>query len=114
VLTCNNYRKGAKPKHAKKGAPEHSLIESIHAPEKHVLGEEHSAHEFEVSFGNIDPQLRNSACDSQVTLEPSSYTLEKYQLFEAYQASIHKDSSYPSSFKRFLVETPLVVSFLLL
>ncbi|KAF9782811.1 arginine-tRNA-protein transferase [Thelephora terrestris] len=86
------HKKGAKPKHAKKGAPEHSLIESIHAPEKHVLGEEHSAHEFEV------------------TLEPSSYTLEKYQLFEAYQASIHKDSSYPSSFKRFLVETPLVTN----
>lgn len=53
VLTRHNHRNGAKPKHAKKGAPEQSLIELIHASEKHVLGKEQSAHTFEVSFDNI-------------------------------------------------------------
>lgn len=84
--------KVAKPKHAKKGAPEYSLVESIHASEKRTLGEDLSEHIFEV------------------TLEPSSYTEEKYQLFDTYQASVHNDRSSPYGFKRFLVETPLTTS----
>lgn len=42
-----------KPKHAKKGSPEYSLTESIHAPEKRILGERHSAHEFEVCLRTL-------------------------------------------------------------
>lgn len=45
----------------------------------------------------------------QVTLEPSSYTEEKYELFELYQTKIHNDSSSPGGFKRFLVDSPLKV-----
>jgi len=87
-----SHRYGAKPKHVKKGAPQCSLVESIHASEKRVLGEQDSAHSFEV------------------TLEPSSYTDEKYQLFDTYQAAIHNDRSSSFGFKRFLVETPLTTS----
>lgn len=50
VLTLKSNKQGAKPKHAKKGAPEYSLIESIHASEKYISGEQHSAHTFEVSL----------------------------------------------------------------
>ncbi|KAF9646768.1 hypothetical protein BDM02DRAFT_3099355 [Thelephora ganbajun] len=83
------HKQGAKPQHAKKCAPEYSLVESTHASEKCVLGGQGRAHTFEV------------------TLEPSSYTDEKYQLFEAYQTSIHKDRSSPYGFTRFLVQSPL-------
>ena len=47
-----SHKQGARPKHAKKGTPEYSLIESIHASEKHVLGEQCSAHTFEVSINS--------------------------------------------------------------
>lgn len=41
-------------------------------------------------------------------LEPSSYTKEKYDLFEKYQVDIHQDDEkYPAGFKRFLVDSPL-------
>jgi arginyl-tRNA---protein transferase len=43
----------------------------------------------------------------EMTLEPSSYTDEKYELFKKYQAEIHEDSSTPIGFKRFLVTSPL-------
>ncbi|KAF9006483.1 arginine-tRNA-protein transferase [Cyathus striatus] len=46
----------------------------------------------------------------EVTLEPSSYSHEKFNLFKKYQVEIHHDernSSY--GFKHFLVESPLVV-----
>ncbi|KAF8138603.1 arginine-tRNA-protein transferase [Boletus edulis] len=45
----------------------------------------------------------------QVALERSSYTDEKYALYVAYQAQIHRDhDNTPHSFKQFLVESPLV------
>ncbi|KAI0091932.1 arginine-tRNA-protein transferase [Irpex rosettiformis] len=44
----------------------------------------------------------------EVTLEPSSYTYEKFTLFQKYQQDTHKEKEkMPSSFKRFLVDTPL-------
>ncbi|KAL0070867.1 Arginyl-tRNA--protein transferase 1 [Marasmius tenuissimus] len=65
------------------------LIEHLHASE-HSPGEKDGwAHRFEI------------------ILEPSSFTNEKYELFEKYQTNIHHDSSTRSGFKRFLVESPL-------
>lgn len=44
----------------------------------------------------------------EVTLEPSSYTDEKYQLYLQYQKSIHDDTgNTPGGFKRFLVESAI-------
>jgi len=43
----------------------------------------------------------------EMTLEPSSYTEEKYELFKKYQAEIHHDPSSPGGFERFLVTSPL-------
>ncbi|KAG8914626.1 Arginyl-tRNA--protein transferase 1 [Tulasnella sp. 408] len=44
----------------------------------------------------------------EVTLEPSSFTEEKFQLFCAYQKAIHHDDDKSrESFKRFLCDTPL-------
>lgn len=113
-LTRYSHGDGAKPKHAKKGAPEYSLVESIYASERCVLGEEDPAHTFEVSFDQIYHNPRGLIYLSQVMLEPASYSDEKYKLFEAYQTAIHKDRSTSFSFKQFLVETPLIVSLLLL
>ena len=53
ALTHGSHRQGAKPKHDKKGTPEYSLIDSIHASEKSVLGQQDSAHTFEVCFDDI-------------------------------------------------------------
>ncbi|KIK65374.1 hypothetical protein GYMLUDRAFT_158892 [Collybiopsis luxurians FD-317 M1] len=68
---------------------EFSLISSVHASEYQSHQHHNFAHRYEM------------------TLEPSSYTDEKYELFKKYQAEIHHDPSTPSGFKRFLVESPL-------
>ncbi|KZT20813.1 hypothetical protein NEOLEDRAFT_1100325 [Neolentinus lepideus HHB14362 ss-1] len=66
------------------------LISSIHESERSFISDGESVHAFEV------------------TLEPSSYTDEKFALYEKYQAEIHMDfDNAPSGFKRFLVESPL-------
>ncbi|KAG7097086.1 hypothetical protein E1B28_004472 [Marasmius oreades] len=44
----------------------------------------------------------------EITLEESSYTIEKYTLFEKYQKKIHHDDSTIPGFKRFLVDSPLL------
>ncbi|KAG8706630.1 Arginyl-tRNA--protein transferase 1 [Ceratobasidium sp. 395] len=44
----------------------------------------------------------------EVTVEPSSFTDEKYQLYLQYQESVHADTgNTPSGFKRFLVESAI-------
>lgn len=46
----------------------------------------------------------------QCTLEPASYTEEKYDLYKNYQTQIHhepEDTVTAKGFKRFLVDTPL-------
>ncbi|KAI0729359.1 arginine-tRNA-protein transferase [Fomitopsis betulina] len=44
----------------------------------------------------------------EVTLEPSSFTDEKFALYQSYQQNIHmEEEKMPSSFRNFLVETPL-------
>ncbi|KAH7879686.1 arginine-tRNA-protein transferase [Lentinula edodes] len=65
-----------------------NLRASIHASEFHSDQNQHFAHKFEM------------------TLEPSSYTDEKYELFKKYQTEIHFDSTSPKGFRNFLVATP--------
>ncbi|EIM88514.1 uncharacterized protein STEHIDRAFT_95770 [Stereum hirsutum FP-91666 SS1] len=63
-------------------------------------------HASETSFitDGIDP-----AHKFEVTIEPSSFTEEKFALFQSYEKHIHKkDETKPSGFRRFLVDTPLV------
>ncbi|KAI0776001.1 arginine-tRNA-protein transferase [Trametes elegans] len=68
-----------------------NLTEDIHASETRFLGEITAAHKFEV------------------TLEPSSFSEEKFALYTSYQKEIHHDDDKsPSGFRRFLVRTPLV------
>ncbi|KAF8631547.1 hypothetical protein AX15_002303 [Amanita polypyramis BW_CC] len=67
-----------------------ALTAAIHASEMNFHAEEHPAHRFEV------------------TLEPSSYTREKYELYEKYQRDIHHDTvDGPTGFRSFLVDSPL-------
>ncbi|KAJ4481419.1 arginine-tRNA-protein transferase [Lentinula edodes] len=66
-----------------------NLRASIHASEFRSDQTQHFAHRFEM------------------TLEPSSYTDEKYELFKKYQTEIHYDSTSPEGFRNFLVATPL-------
>ncbi|KAK7049626.1 Arginyl-tRNA--protein transferase 1 [Paramarasmius palmivorus] len=73
----------------RKNTSDFDLIESIHASEEPFSESGQRLHRFEVK------------------LEPSSYTPEKYSLFEKYQSSIHSDSSTTRGFKRFLVDSPL-------
>ena len=114
MLTHSSHKQSAKPKHAKKGTPEYSLVESIHASEKRILGDQHSAHAFEVGLDNAVHEQSTLIGSLQVTLEPSSFTDEKYELFNTYQKSVHQDDTTPDGFTRFLVESPLRVGPLLL
>jgi len=71
--------------------PPFSLVDSIHTSESGFRdGLVAPLHKFET------------------TLEPSSFTEEKYALFKQYQRSVHSDDSTPSGFKRFLVDSPLL------
>lgn len=73
-----------------KDSQEYSLITSIHASERKFIDDPEPAHNFEV------------------TLEPPSYTDEKYSLFKSYQERIHNDDgNTKNGFKRFLVDSPL-------
>ncbi|TFK55797.1 hypothetical protein OE88DRAFT_1621421 [Heliocybe sulcata] len=66
------------------------LVSSLHESERAFISDGKLSHIFEV------------------TLEPSSYTDEKFALYKKYQAEIHFDfDNVPSGFKRFLVESPL-------
>ncbi|KAI9513199.1 arginine-tRNA-protein transferase [Russula earlei] len=68
------------------------LEDAIHAPERS-------------SGGTND---KNPVHIFEVTLEPSSYSDEKFALFQSYEENIHKKQEKRSSiFKNFLVETPL-------
>ncbi|KAL1944264.1 hypothetical protein VTO73DRAFT_3449 [Trametes versicolor] len=69
------------------------LAEDIHASESGFLKDgDAPAHQF------------------QVTLEPASYTEEKFALYSRYQKEIHHEiwDREPSGFKEFLVQNPLV------
>ena len=46
-----------------------------------------------------------------MSIEPASYTREKFELFKEYQTSVHKEEeNEPASFKEFLCDTCLSVS----
>lgn len=81
-----------KPKKLKgKNTKPFDLLEALHEAETGHLQEGEPAHKFDV------------------TLEPSSYTDEKYELYCKYQQEIHKDKkNTQSGFKRFLVNSPLL------
>ncbi|GJE84438.1 arginyl-tRNA--protein transferase 1 [Phanerochaete sordida] len=83
--------KGSKRKTDTAKEGEFSLVDAIHHVESRLLTGQDHAHKFEV------------------TLEPSSYTDEKFALYRRYQKDIHKEEEdkKASSFKRFLVENPL-------
>jgi len=74
-----------------KGTLVFALPTSIHASEEGFYhGDKSAVHQF------------------KITLEPASYTDEKYALFDKYQKTVHHDHhSSPSGFRRFLVNTPL-------
>ncbi|KAJ7276276.1 arginine-tRNA-protein transferase [Mycena haematopus] len=68
-----------------------SLSTAIHAAEVGFCANEQQEHRFET------------------ILEPSCYSLEKFELYCKYQRDIHNDSmNTPSGFKRFLVDSPLL------
>lgn len=55
------------------------------------------------------PETETLHHNFEVTLEHSSHTDEKYNLYVTYQTQIHHDpDNTPSDFKRFLVQTPLI------
>lgn len=76
----------------KRDPPKFSLPTSIHAAESDFISTNATArHKF------------------QVTLEPSTYSEEKYALYLLYQRQIHHDPhNTPEDFKRFLVKSPLI------
>ncbi|EPT02754.1 hypothetical protein FOMPIDRAFT_1143185 [Fomitopsis schrenkii] len=70
-----------------------SLTSAIHASE----------YAFAAGTGSEEPKHR-----FEVTLEPSSFTDEKFALYQSYQQNIHlEEEKMPSSFRNFLVATPL-------
>lgn len=84
---------GTKKSHVPKAMhqPPLSLSALVHASELEFCSGESPSHTFEV------------------TLEDSSYTPEKFALYEKYQNDIHNDTkNSPKGFKRFLVDSPLI------
>ncbi|KIJ37414.1 hypothetical protein M422DRAFT_33749 [Sphaerobolus stellatus SS14] len=77
-----------------KSTPPFDLVQAVHAAEASFLPADAPtpAHRFEVWI-----------------LESSSYTVEKFQLYQRYQKDIHKEEieKKPANFINFLVETPL-------
>lgn len=66
------------------------LVKELHSVEHDALRESSMKHRFEV------------------TLEPSSFTQEKFKLYCKYQKDIHhEDDKNPAGFKSFLVDSPL-------
>ncbi|KAG5642533.1 hypothetical protein DXG03_002606 [Asterophora parasitica] len=86
-----------KKPHPKTKTPEFSLCDAIHASEAGFIDGSGSVTGSEAPFHSFE-----------TTLEPSTYTDEKYALFEQYQRSVHHDNTTPGGFKRFLVDSPLI------
>ncbi|THH33666.1 hypothetical protein EUX98_g547 [Antrodiella citrinella] len=76
---------------ASQNAPAFVLEEAIHAAESSRLKDANAAHTFEVM------------------LEPSSFTKEKFDLYQSYQREIHheEEEKEPGSFQRFLIDSSL-------
>lgn len=85
---------------------------AIHESEISFQTEIQPCHRFEVSFiiYIIDNLLDCLLKHLQTILEPSSYTPEKFALYNKYQEEIHHDlRNSPSGFRNFLVDSPLTV-----
>lgn len=96
-----------------KGSSVFSLITAIHAAETGFYnGGKFPRHRFEVSLRSCELKWPRNQYEhgAQTTLEPSSYTLEKFNLYKSYQTLIHSENkSTPSGFTGFLVDSPLRV-----
>ncbi|KAJ7095266.1 arginine-tRNA-protein transferase [Mycena belliarum] len=78
------------PPSTSKASEPFSFLAAIHAAENGFSPNEQPEHKFETM------------------LEPSSYSTEKFELYRKYQGTIHSDTkNTPSSFRRFLANTPL-------
>ena len=89
-----------------------SLVNAIHRSEFRLCHGDEPAHKFEVLFDiRCEQTPGHSFHYVQVTLEPSSYTAEKFALYQKYQREVHKEEEEKkaSSFTRFLVDNPLKV-----
>ena len=88
---------------------------AIHESEIDFQTEIQPCHRFEVSFQIVLLQSPRQFTEKkekhlQTILEPSSYTPEKFDLFKKYQEDIHHDlRNSPSGFRKFLVDSPLIV-----
>ncbi|KAF8165448.1 arginine-tRNA-protein transferase [Crassisporium funariophilum] len=93
AMVVNSSTGGSEPKSKskpKKGPPFTSLATTIHESEISFQAEVEPTHRFET------------------ILEPSSYTPQKFALYQKYQTDIHHDTKNSSQgFKRFLVDSPL-------
>lgn len=82
---------------------------AIHESEINFQTAIQPCHRFEVSFIALISRLLLKEY-LQTILEPSSYTPEKFALYNKYQQDIHHDTRNSSSgFRNFLVDTPLIV-----
>lgn len=95
---------------------EESLVDALHSSEHEFRmfnTTQAAAHKFTVRVYAFSKQ-ENLPCfntELQVTLEFSSFTEEKFELYKEYQSTIHnEDDKLPSSFTRFLIDTPLIVT----
>jgi len=80
-----------KGKQSAKHRPGFSLVEALHASEAAFLAPD------------VEPLHKFT-----VTLEPPSFTQEKYNLYCRYQSEVHKDCDKSSgNFSRFLIDNPL-------
>lgn len=78
------------------------------APRKGKGSSEVSQFVLEDAIHASESALDNPAHNFEITLEPSSYSGEKFALYQSYEKHIHKKPEKESlGFLRFLVETPL-------
>ncbi|KAG1755820.1 arginine-tRNA-protein transferase [Suillus lakei] len=95
--TSDSLLRGALPSKSggnasKRDTPKFSLSTSIHTAESDFIPPNETAHH-----------------KFEVTLEPSTYSEEKYALYLLYQRQIHHDTNNtPEDFKSFLVKSPLI------
>lgn len=99
-----------------------SLIEEWHSSEAKFLPPElRPSHKYEVRVPSVlfygccmgeTLLILRAYCVAflQVTLEPASFTQEKFELYCQYQANVHNEpNKRPHGFKDFLCDSPLIV-----
>ena len=76
---------------------EFNLADTIHASEYRTNSTSEAVHKFEVNIALHEPVIKVSWEHNQVTLEPSSFTPEKFALYQKYQREVHKEETEKSS-----------------